>query len=289
MKDKVCIVTGSNSGTGYAAAKKLAKLEATVVMMCRNEEKGKKARQSIIAETGNQKVDLIVVDLSDLSQVERAVRIFKSKYNSLDVLLNNAGGIVCERRITPQGLEETFAGNYLGPFLLTQLLLDVLIKSAPSRIINVSSAAHMYGKIYFDDLQTEKNYAYGKPYYQAKLAMIMSSYELAEQLQGTGVTLNVTHPGAVNSGFTNKFDKSHWLKAKFVDFVGNTPEKAAKRMVYLATSPNVENITGKYWGNCKEQKSSKSSRDISQRKRMWKETETILHNLGYTIWSNESK
>lgn len=155
---KVCIVTGSNSGTGYAAAKKLAKLEATVVMMCRNGEKGEK-----------------------------------------------------------------------------------------------------------------------------------SSYELAEQLQGTGVTLNVTHPGAVNSGFTDKFDKAHWLKAKFVDFVGSTPEKAAKRMVYLATSPDVENITGKYWGNCKESKSSKTSRDSAQIKRIWKETETILHNLGYTLWSNESQ
>lgn len=161
----------------------------------------------------------------------------------MDVLLNNAGGMVTERKVTPQGLEETFAGNYLGPFLLTQLLLDTLIKSAPSRIINVSSASHWYGKVYFDDLQMEKDYEYGKPYYQAK----------------------------------------------FVNFVGTTPEKAAKRMVYLAASPDVENISGKYWGNCKEAKSSKASKDPVQIERMWKATEAILQNLGYTLWSNDNK
>ncbi len=261
-----------------------AKAEATLIMLCRNQERGKKAQNEIIELSGNKNVDLIIADLSDLDQVASAVKEFKSKYTRLDVLLNNAGAIVDERRVTPQGLEESFVGNYLGPFLLTQLLLDILIQSAPSRVIDVSSIAHMYGKINFEDLQTMEDYAYGKAYYQAKLAQLMSSYELAEKLRGTGVTVNALHPGAVSSGFSDKFSKKRRWKAKFVRLVGSTPEKAAETMVYLAVSPDVEKISGKFYYKYKQRKSSKASMDIAVRKHLWVETERILNDLGYSLW-----
>lgn len=284
MNGKVCLVTGSNSGTGYAAALELAKAGATVVMLCRNQEKGKTAQKEIIKSSGNKTVDLLIADLSNLDQVDNAVKDFNTQYNRLDVLLNNAGGILEERRVTPQGLEESFAANYLGPFLLTQLLLDILIKSAPSRIIDVSSIANMYGKINFDDLQTTQKYTYRKAYSQAKLAQLMASYELADHLKDTGVTVNAMHPGAVASGFQQKFSGAQRVVSNIVfKIVGSPPEKAAGTMVYLATSPDVEKVTGKFYWNYKETWSSKDSRNAALRKRMWKETERILSELGYPL------
>jgi NAD(P)-dependent dehydrogenase (short-subunit alcohol dehydrogenase family) len=155
MQGRVCLVTGSSSGIGKVTARALASIGATVVMLCRNRAKGEAAQAEIRAESPNAQVDLLVADLSELSEVRRAAQEFKQHYPQLHVLINNAGGMNAERKITSEGLEATFATNYLAPFLLTELLLGVLQASAPARIINVSAPAHKIGKIDFMDLQGE--------------------------------------------------------------------------------------------------------------------------------------
>jgi len=164
MQGKVCLVTGSSSGIGFVTARELAKIGATVVMVCRNRAKGEAARAEIKEESSNDRVDLIVADLSELSQVRRVANEFKQRYTQLHVLVNNAGGAKSEHKVTSDGLEFNFATNYLAPFLLTQLLLDVLKASAPARIVNVSSFAHAQGKIDFADLKGAQRYSVVKAY-----------------------------------------------------------------------------------------------------------------------------
>src|ERR1700730_11873294 len=199
MQGKVCLVTGSSSGIGKVTARELAKMGATVVMVCRNRAKGEAAQAEIKEESSNDQVDLIVADLSELSQVRRVANEFKQKYSQLHVLINNAGGVNGEHKVTTDGLEFTFATNYLAPFLLTELLLDVLKASAPARIVNVSSNAHALEKIDFADLQGTRRYKPAKAYGQSKLEQIYFTYELADELKGTGVTVNALHPGPVRS------------------------------------------------------------------------------------------
>ena len=172
MKDKVCIVTGSSSGIGKVTAIELARTGAKVVIICRNRVKAEAVQAEIREATGNAKVDLIVADLAELSQVHRAAKEFKERYGQLHVLINNAGGINSDHKVTFEGLAYTFAGNYLGPFLLTQLLLDLLKASAPARVVNVSSVAHNRGRIDFNDLQGARRYNFPKAYGQSKLAQI---------------------------------------------------------------------------------------------------------------------
>lgn len=279
MQGKVCLVTGSSSGIGKVTARELARLGATVVMVCRNRAKGEAAQAEIEAATGNERVDLILADLSSLADVRRVAAEFKERYTQLHVLIHNAGGVSSVRKVTPDGLEMTFVTNYLAPFLLTELLLDVLRASAPARIVNVSSAAHQGGKIDFDDLQGEKKYSMWKAYSQAKLALILFTYELARQLEGSGVTVNALHPGVIASNFDQglgKFYRFGWkLAAPFMTSV----ERGAQTTLYLATSPEVEGVSGKYFANCKEARSSKLSYDEAVRQRLWKVSEELVHSL----------
>lgn len=182
MQGKVCLVTGSSSGIGKVTARELARMGASVVMVCRNRAKGEAAQAEIKQDSGNAQVDLIVADLSELSETRRAASEFKQKYTRLHVLVNNAGAINAERKVTTDGLEATFATNYLAPFLLTHLLLDVLKASAPASIVNVSSSGHTGGKIDFADLQGTQGYSFMKAYTQSKLAQLYFTYELASQL-----------------------------------------------------------------------------------------------------------
>jgi NAD(P)-dependent dehydrogenase (short-subunit alcohol dehydrogenase family) len=266
MDGKVCMITGANSGIGLSTAKGLAKLGATLILVCRNKEKGDKALREIQYETQNDKIDLLLADLSSQKSVRDLVSSFKTKYDKLDVLINNAGTYCTKRTFTEDGIETTFAVNHLAYFLLSNLLLDDLKASSSSRIIIVSSGLERQGKINFDDLQCEKGYFFGyRAYSQSKLANILFTYELAHRLAGTRITVNCLHPG---------FVKTNLIRTRrLITFLSSplqiTPEKGAETSIYLASSAEVEGITGKYFANKKETKSSKGSYDESISKRLW--------------------
>lgn len=276
MRGKMCLVTGTSSGIGKVTARELAKLGASVVMVCRDRIKGEATQADMKAASGNDQVDLIVADLSQLAEVRRVADEFKERYRYLHVLINNAGGINAERKVTPDGLEYTFATNYLAPFLLTDLLLDVLKASAPSRIVNVSSVAHTRGTIDFADLQGEHRYSFTKAYGQSKLAQILFTYELAERLNGTGVTVNALHPGVVSSNFNNGMRGiPRIIGAVIYALMGISAEKGAQTTLYLATSPDVAGVNGKYFVNCKAVPSSQRSYDSAVRQRLWRVSEEL--------------
>ncbi|MFX1456334.1 MAG: SDR family oxidoreductase [Promethearchaeota archaeon] len=267
MKGKICIITGANSGIGKATALGLAKMNATIVMLCRNKELGETAQKEIINESGNKDIDLLLCDLSSQEQIRNFVSEFKQKYQYLHVLINNAGVMASKRRVCVDGFEMNFAVNHLGPFLLTNLLLDVLKKSAPSRIVNVGSAAHGMAKIDFDDLQCEnKKHRLFKVYGASKLAFILFSYELSRRLEGTGVTVNIVHPGMVNTNLGREMSRFSRTVGKLVF---KSPEKGAETSIYLASSPEVEGITGKYFIKKQQQESSKESYNEDDAKKLW--------------------
>src|SRR5215472_2725582 len=248
MQGKICMVTGANSGIGKETALGLAQMGATVVMVCRDRARGEAAQSEIKTKSGNNGVDLLLADLSSQQSIRQLVENFRQRYTQLHVLINNAGVYMLRRRTTVDGLEMTFAVNYLAPFLLTNLLLDVIKASARARIVNVSSGAHEAGYIKMDDLQAEKRYRSMRAYGQSKLALVLFTHELARRLEGTGVTVNCLHPGFVATnigqgglGFIGR------TVAKFiVAFLGVSPEEGAKTSIYLASSPDVEGVTGKY-------------------------------------------
>ncbi|GLV54080.1 short-chain dehydrogenase [Dictyobacter sp. S3.2.2.5] len=286
MQGKVCLVTGSSSGIGKATAKELAGMGATVVMVCRNRAKGEAVQAEIKEANAHAQVDLIVADLSQLSQVRRAAGEFTKTYPQLHVLINNVGGLKSEREVTPDGLEYAFATNYLAPFLLTHLLLDTLKASAPARIINVSSAGHTLGRIDFANLQGERGYSPSRAYADSKLAQLYATYEWAEQLKGTGITVNALHPGAVATNFNDNLKGFVRLIGMFNNVVGTRPEKGAQTTLYLATSPEVEGVSGKYFSKSKQVPSSKRSYDMAVRTRLWCVSEELIRpyadSLPYT-------
>src|SRR5947199_1795345 len=246
MQGKICMVTGANSGIGKATALALAQMGATVVMVCRDCARGEEARSEITTKSKNNAVDLLQADLSSQQSIRQLVEHFKQRYTHLHVLINNAGAAFTGRRETADGLEMTFAVNYLAPFLLTNLLLDVLKASAPARIVNVSSNSHKSGSIQLDDLQAEKLYRPMRTYPQSKLAVVLFTYELARRLQGTGVTANCLHPGFVATHFGQRDGgPAVRLLVKLIGSFGTSPEKGAKTSIYLASSPELEGDTGK--------------------------------------------
>ena len=266
MKDKTCLVTGANSGIGLETARGLAKQGARVVMVCRNAEKGEAARQDIISSTGNDQVDLLIADLSSLAAVRKLAEEVNSRYDQLHVLIHNAGLMSKQREVSVDGFELQFAVHHLATFLLTDLLLDLLKASAPARIINVASMMHKMGKINFDDLQSVQKFGTYSTYGQSKLAMIHYTYDLAEQLKGSGVTVNALHPGVVatNIGFPA------WMNMFLA-----SPEKGARTTLFLATSPDIEGVSGQYFNNCKVAKTSKGFYDREDGKRLWDITESL--------------
>jgi len=261
------MITGANSGIGKATAIGLAEMNAIIVIVCRNKERGEPALKEIIQKTGNNNVELLLCDLSSLDSIRNLANMFKSKYQNLHVLINNAGVMLSKRVLSVDGFEMNFAVNHLAPFLLTNLLLDTLKKSAPSRIINVASAAHKYGTIDFEDLQGKhKKRRFMGLYGDSKLALMLTSYEFSRRLEGTGVTLNTLHPGVVNTNLG--VDRSKPKKGIVRRFF-KKPEKGAETSIYLASSPEVEAITGKYFVNKQEQKSSENSYNETLAKKLW--------------------
>ncbi len=269
MKGKICMVTGANVGIGKVTALELARMGATIVMVCRNREKGEAAAAEIMSTTGNRSINLLVGDLSSQKEVRNVAAQFKERFDSLHVLVNNAGGLVPSRQLSADGIEKTFATNHLGYFLLTGLLLDVLVKSAPSRIVNVSSDLHRLARLDFDNLQGERKYAQFQAYALSKLANVLFTYELARRLDGKRVTVNCVHPGGVNSNFYNNSGTGLRFFSTLFGWTMRSPEKGAETVIYLASSPEVEGITGKYFKDKKAVPSSKLSMDPDNARRLW--------------------
>ena len=269
MTGKICMVTGANSGIGYETAKGLAALGATVIMVCRDANRAKEAFDKIKAAQPDCRLDMLYAELSSQVSIRKLVQDFNSHYDSLHVLVNNAGGVFGKRMQTEERLEWTFAVDYLAPFLLTNLLLPVLKKSAPSHIINLASEAEMMGHIDFDDLLEEKKYSAQKAYAQAKLADIMFTYELARRLEGTGVTANAVHPGLVRTNFGSDVTGVYKFIINLLKPIMLSPEKGAETPIYLASSPEVAGVTGKYFANRKPIRSITESYDEQLAKKLW--------------------
>ena len=277
-KNKIIIVTGANSGMGKAISIELAKTN-TVIMLCRNKARGEEALREVIDQSGNTQVDLMICDLGSQRDIRNFCTEFKAKYDHLDVLINNAGVILPRRHETSDGIELQFGVNHLGHFLLTNLLLEYLVNSKPARIINVASGAHKIGKIH-EDVNLKKNYKVWRAYAQSKLANILFTYELAEGLNGTGVTVNCLHPGAVatsmginrDTGFGTLITRA--LKPFF-----RSSEKGAETTIFLATSPDMIETTGKYFCNKKPISSSKRSYDKNLAKKLWTLSEEMTNYI----------
>lgn len=273
MDGKVCMVTGATSGIGEATAGALAQQGALTIVVGRNLKKCEKAVSSIKAETGNTSVEYLLADLSSQKDIRRLSEEFKSRYMQLDVLINNAGGKFIERQVTADGFEWTFALNHLACFLLTNLLLDKLRESGKGRIINLASGAHgdVTG-IDFNDLQSEKGYIGKRAYAQSKLANILFTYELSRRVQDSGLTVNALNPGGVISNFCKNNGLRSWLRHVTAHLMAGDlagPVKGAQTSVYLATSPEVEGVTGKYFKDKKPVSSSEASYDEKAAARLW--------------------
>ena len=265
MKGKICLITGGNSGIGKATAMELAKKGATVVLLCRNEERGQKARQEIIENTGNSHVDLLLADLSSQRSVKQAAEEFKKKYTKLDVLINNASVFLSKRSETEDGIETTFATNYLSHFILTHLLLDSLEASGEGRIINVASK-HNGIKMNFDDLMTKQNYAFFRAVGPTKLGLILFTNELSKRLAGKPITVNSLHPGIIRS---NLMHDMPWFLRTLFKTLSARVEKGAVTPVYLASSPAVEGVSGKFFVNCKEAETTDAAKDQESARKLW--------------------
>jgi NAD(P)-dependent dehydrogenase (short-subunit alcohol dehydrogenase family) len=270
MDGKVCMVTGANSGIGKATAQGLANLDATVVMVCRSRERGKEALDEIKQKSGNEGIYLLVADLASQAAIRNLVEDFRREYSALHVLINNAGIIPRKRIVTVDGLETQFAVNHLAPFLLTHLLVDVLKSSAPARVVTVASDMHRGATIDFDDLQSARSYRPLRVYSRTKFANVLFTYELARKLEGTRVTVNCLHPGVVATKLlADGMGLPRALKST-TKLIGSSPEKGAKTSIYLATSPEVEGVSGKYFVRQKPVESSQISYDESLAGRLWR-------------------
>jgi NAD(P)-dependent dehydrogenase (short-subunit alcohol dehydrogenase family) len=260
MPNQTILITGSTDGIGKETARQLAHMGATVIVHGRSVDRGQTVCDEIRATTGNPHVDCVVADLSSQQQVRQLVADIIARYDRLHVLINNAGVILLKRQLSEDGLEMSFAVNHLAPFLLTNLLLDLLKQSAPARIVNVSSTVHYDAQIKFDNLQGERYYNGVEAYKVAKLANVLFTYELAERLTGTGVTVNCLHPGIV----TTKLLDTGWGWSN-----GLTSAQGAALSVYLATSPEVEQVTGNYYASKSAGGASPKAKDVKLRRKFW--------------------
>jgi retinol dehydrogenase-14 len=270
MAGKTVLVTGGTGGIGKATALGLARLGARVGITGRDIARVKVAAADIRAASNNAAVDAFAADLSSQTELRRLAREVLDRYPRLDVLVNNVGGFWTHRHITADGLEHTFALNYLAPFLLTNLLLDRIKASAPARIVTVSSGAHATGRIDFDDLQGEQKYSGQRAYNASKLAGVMFTYELARRLQGSGVTATVLHPGVVRTAFGAEDQAAFFtILSPLIRPFMKTTAQGARTSIYLASSAQVEGMTGQYFANSKPEQSSKSSYETTASRRLW--------------------
>jgi retinol dehydrogenase-14 len=269
MAGRVCVVTGATSGIGLETARALAGLGATLLGVGRSPEKAAAVAERLRTESGNPAVEFLVADLSLQAQVRRLAGELVERQPRLHVLVNNAGGFFMRRRLSADGIELTWALNFLSPFLLTNLLLEALQAGAPARIVNVSSDIHQRARLDWADLEMTRGYSGQGAYGRSKLALLLFTYELARRLDGTGVTVNAVHPGfvATNIGM----DEGWWMKlAKpLIKVLAQSPEEGARTSIYLAASPEVEGVTGGYFAKKQPIASSAASYDEADAGRLW--------------------
>ena len=275
MIDKICVITGATSGIGKETAKALAQKGAYVVIVGRNTKKCISTVKMLKKESRNTNVNYIQADLSDLKQVRSLAKKLKQDYPRIDVLVNNAGAYFTTRLESADGYEMNLALNHLSPFLLTTLLTDILKESKQGRIINVSSSAHFKGKINLEDLQLKDNFNGFNAYAQSKLALTLFSNQLAEKLKDTNVTVNALHPGLVASNFGKNNGLLRFYIRRLLNRNEISPLEGSKTTTYLATSPDVAQITGGYFEEEKQTKSSDASYDETLAKRLWEVSEAL--------------
>ncbi|MBR4777502.1 MAG: SDR family oxidoreductase [Lachnospiraceae bacterium] len=274
LDGKIAIVTGANSGMGMATVEALSDKGATVIMLCRSEERGKEAILKL-TENKERNLDLILCDLGDYESIRNFAKAVKEKYDHIDILVNNAGFISLDRQETKEGLERQFGINHIGHFLLTKELLELMGKG--SRIVNVASGAHKTGKIHFDDINLTKGFNVIKAYSQSKLANVLFTRELARRVADRGITVNCCHPGAVatNIGIDRDTGFGKTITGLLKPFF-QTPMEGARTAIFLASDKSVENITGGYFYKCKIAKSSKRSKSKKLAKKLFELSEKLI-------------
>ncbi|SFJ31882.1 NAD(P)-dependent dehydrogenase, short-chain alcohol dehydrogenase family [Paenibacillus sp. UNC496MF] len=275
MIDRSVLLTGANSGIGKATAAALARQGASVILACRDIAKGEAARREIVSDTGNDRIDVLLVDLASFASIRAFAAEVTRRYDKLDVLINNAGIMMDKRTSTSDGLETIMGVNHFGTFLLTGLLRDLLKASGRSRIITVSSMAHKMYKLNMDDLNNKQSYLASRAYGQSKLANILFTYELARRLNASETTANCLHPGIVRTSFAKRLTGLERLSFAALRPFMIPAEQGAATSVFLASSPNVEGVTGRYFVRCKEAPSSKRSHDRALAHRLWEESERV--------------
>jgi NAD(P)-dependent dehydrogenase (short-subunit alcohol dehydrogenase family) len=277
---KIALVTGGNSGLGLETSIKIARMGATVVMVARDKVRGQQGLEEIKRRGGSGRVSLLVCDMASMADVRLLASDFSAEHARLDLLVNNAGSVRGAHQITAEGFEWTFAANYLGHFLLTNLLLALLRRSAPSRIVNVSSVGHRQATLDFANLHFDKGgYSIMNAYGRSKLAQILFTRELARRLEGTGVTVNALHPGAVATGIWTKATLPWYARAPIAmakRLFMLTPAQGADRIVYLATSPDVEGQTGGYYEKNRLVEPAPAARDPTLTTRLWDESAKMV-------------
>jgi NAD(P)-dependent dehydrogenase (short-subunit alcohol dehydrogenase family) len=281
MQGKTVVVTGANSGIGFETAAALSSMGARVLVTARNADKGRAAVAALTQRLrGEGRVQLVVFDLANLASVRRGAAEILEQAPRLDVLVNNAGLVLSARAETVDGYEATFAINHLGPFLLTNLLLERIVASAPARVVNVASTAHNAARkgIPFDDLQSTRRYRGMRVYGQSKLANMLFTLELARRLEGRGVTANSLHPGTVRSGYGGSGDASGLLAfgIKIASPFFLSPAKGARTSVYLASSPEVEGVSGEYFVKCKPRAPRRWAQDPDAALRLWQVSDQLV-------------
>lgn len=274
MKGKVCIITGANRGIGKATAEAIAKLGATVILACRDIERGEMVRAGIISATNNPNIELMLVDLSLQESIQKMVTAFGEKHDRLDVLINNAGVYKSQREMTPAGMEVMFATNHLGPFLLTNLLLDKLQASSPARVLVVTAPSTT--PVDFDNLQGEKEFNSLRAFGVTKMCNLLFTYELSRRLEGTGITVNAVHPGLAK---TSLMKEAPTILRWITQLASKTPKKAAKSLAYLASSAEIAHTSGKFFKDGKEIESNPYSYDQNVQRQLWDVSTALIKPL----------
>jgi NAD(P)-dependent dehydrogenase (short-subunit alcohol dehydrogenase family) len=273
LAGKVCLVTGASSGIGKVTARELARLGARVILVCRSRERGERALLELNLALGSARLHLLVADLSSQREVRRLAAEVRKGFDALHVLVNNAGVYCRERQLTADGIERTLAVNHLAPFLLTRLLAEPLARGAPARIVNVGSAAYRQGRVDLEDINLEKRYRPFAAYARSKLALLLAGLEQAEHLAARGVSVNCLHPGfAATEIFRDLPAGQRFL----FGLLGKSPERAARSSVYLASSPHVEGMTGKFFIGERPAVLARHAQDPELRRELWELSETLI-------------
>jgi NAD(P)-dependent dehydrogenase (short-subunit alcohol dehydrogenase family) len=278
LLNRVVLITGATSGIGFATAEALARAGTRVVIVSRDPQRGESACAAINRETGSDQLEVMQADLSSLDSIRTLANRFLTAHEQLDVLINNAGVLEPHRRLSADGIEMTLAVNLVAPFLLTSLLLDRLRQSAPSRIVNVSSATQATASLHIDDLQFERRpYRMTQAYGQSKLALLLMTKELARRLQGTGITVNALHPGGVASNLGNRgrLVGLGWRVARLFMI---SPDEGARTSVYLALSPEVTGVSGGYFAKQSQVPANPIAEDPRLAAKLWETLESLVQS-----------